>query len=201
MGEPLEGLRIVLQAQSGDRGSQERCFRRIWETYYPRLMVFARGCGGAAGADAEDLVQEIMEKVYRGIRTYNPTWSFSTWVYTIARNACRDRARRAHAVPSALSLADLPGPRQPADPWTPEQELLRRDTDRRVKEFFGAADPETRQLAFLRFHERAGYRQIASIMGVPLGTVKFRLHDLRRKLRSHLEEEDGEHRALRAQAF
>jgi RNA polymerase sigma-70 factor (ECF subfamily) len=201
MGKPLEGIAILLQSSSNDARSRDRCFRRIWEEYYPRLIVFVRGCGGGAGEDAEDIVQEIMEKVYRGIGTYNPTWSFSTWVYTIARNACRDSARRGRRAPAIRSLSDLASSQEPSHARTPEQELLLGDAERRVQEFFAAAEPETRQIAFLRFHQRMRYGEIASVMGMPLGTVKFRVHDIRRKLNLHLEEEHGSSRTLRASAL
>lgn len=192
---------ILLQTCSGDERSRDRCFRRIWEEYYPRLIVFLRGCEGGAGADVEDLAQEVMEKVYRGIGSYNPAWSFSTWVYTIARNACRDRARRGRRAPVVHSLADLPASREPFHLRTPEQELIRKEEDRRVEAFFEGAEPETRQIAFLRFHQGMRCAEIAAVMSMPLGTVKFRLHDIRRKLKLHLEEDHGDSRALRAPAL
>jgi len=201
MGKPLEGIAILLQSSSNDARSRNRCFRRIWEEYYPRLVVFVRGCGEGAGADAEDLAQEVMEKVFRGIGTYNPAWSFSTWIYTIARNACRDRARRERRAPVVRSLTDLPASREPFHLRTPEQELIRGEEDRRVEAFFEGAEPETRQIAFLRFHQGMRYGEIAAVMGVPVGTVKFRVHDIRRKLKLHLEEEHGSSRALRATAL
>lgn len=201
MGKPLEGLAILLQTRSGDERSRNRCFRRIWEEYYPRIVVFVRGCGDRTGADAEDLAQEVMEKVYRGIGTYNPAWSFSTWIYTIARNACRDSARRGRRVPVIRSLTDLPASREPFHLRTPEQELISREEDRRVKAFFEAAEPETRQMAFLRFHQGMRCGEIAAVMSLPVGTVKFRLHEIRRKLKMHLEEDHGDSRALRASAL
>jgi RNA polymerase sigma-70 factor (ECF subfamily) len=201
MGRPLEGLSILLKSWSGDQRSRDRCFRRIWEEYYPRLIVFVRGCGEATSGDAEDLVQEVMEKVYKGIGTYNPAWSFSTWIYTIARNTCRDRARRERRAPVVRSLTDLAASREPFHLRTPDQELFRKEEDRRVEAFFAGAEPATRQLAFLRFHQRMRCGEIAAVMSMPVGTVKFRLHDIRRRLKLHLEEDHGDSRALRAPAL
>jgi RNA polymerase sigma-70 factor (ECF subfamily) len=201
MGRPLEGLGILLQTWSGDEKSRDRCFRRIWEEYYPRLVVFVRGCGAGTSADAEDLVQEAMEKVFKGIGTYNPAWSFSTWIYTIARNTCRDRARGERRAPVVRSLTDLPASREPFHLSTPEQELIRKEEDRRVEAFFEGVEPETRQIAFLRFHQGMRCAEIAAVMSMPVGTVKFRIHEVRRRLKLHLEEEHGESPGLRAPAL
>ena len=208
MREPLSGLRIFIACRSADDPSRERFLGRIWDEYYPRLMVFVGNYKGFAWTEDEDLVQEIMEKVFRGIQSYNPVWSFSTWVYAIARNHCADRARRCHAEPLVLSLSDIPESGQPAHLATPESELLRQEADTHVAEFIKKADPDTRQMAFLRFHQGLSYREISSIMGIPVGTVKFRMHRMREKLRSYLEGDNGKkegtqerNRAFAAGAF
>lgn len=190
MARPLEGTTILLQAASGRADIRERCFRRLWREYYPRLVVFVRAHGGAADEE-EDVAQEVMEKVFRALPTYDPAWRFSTWVYTIARNSCRDRARRARTRPQPASLSDLPGSRQPSHAVTPERELLGKETERQIEEFLAAEEPDTRQIAFLRFHQRLRYGEIARVTGMPVGTVKFRIHDVRRRLRLHLEVEHG----------
>ncbi len=180
-----------------DPGTRERCFNGIWNAYYARLAVFVRGAR-RSGPDDEDLVQEIMEKVWRGILGYDPALRFSTWVYAIARNACRDRARRRLVRPETLPLVDSHG--RSADPG-PEEELFRGETEQLVDRFFASSDPETRRIAFLRFHERLGYREISSVMGIPVGTAKFRIHAIRGKLKAAMEGEDADRRPVRRQAF
>lgn len=191
MARPLEGLAILLQTASGSADAREKCFRRIWQDYYPRLVIFVRGQGGAAACEAEDIVQDVMEKIFTGMGRYDPSWSFATWVYTIARNTCRDRARRERARPAARSLSDLPAALEPSHLVTPEQELLRDEAEQSIGRFFSGAEPDTRQIALLRFHQRMRYAEIAAVMGMPVGTVKFRVHEIRRKLKLDLEEGDG----------
>ena len=197
MGESLKGVAIALQCRSSDLLTRERCFRRIWEAYYARLAVFVRGARGP-GPDDEDLVQEIMEKIWRGILGYDPAWCFSTWVYTIARNACRDRARRRLVRPETVPLSEHHG--RSAGPG-PEEALIRGESERLVDRFFASADTETRQIAFLRFHEQLGYREISSVMGIPVGTAKFRIHAIRGKLKAAMGGEDADRRPVRAQVF
>jgi RNA polymerase sigma-70 factor (ECF subfamily) len=191
MARPLEGLAILLQTVSGSADAREKCFRRIWQDYYPRLRIFVRAQGGAAACEAEDIVQDVMQKVFTGMARYDPSWSFATWVYTIARNTCRDRARRERARPAAMSLSDIPAAFEPSHLLTPEQEFLRDEEEQDIERFFSGAEPDTRQIAFLRFHQRMRYVEIAAVMAMPVGTVKFRVHEIRRRLMLHLEDGDG----------
>ncbi len=183
----LAELKILLQSQSRDADAREKCFRRIWLEYFAKLTVFVRCFGAGAEGEAEDLVQEIMEKIFRGIGSYDPRYSFSTWVYAVARNHCLDSVRRRGRAPRLVALEALPDSSQPAERGTPELRLMGREDDRRVRLFIETADPDTRQLAFLRFYRKLGCGRISEIMGIPVGTVKFRLHRFRNEVRAHLE--------------
>jgi RNA polymerase sigma-70 factor (ECF subfamily) len=187
MGGPLADLKTLLQAQSRNPGAREKCFDRVWREYYPKLMVFVRGYGAGGQGDAEDLVQEIMEKVFRGLGSYDSRYGISTWIYAVARNHCLDRLRKRGRAPDPVSVEELPASTQPADHATPERRFLAEEDGSRLRDFLDAADTETRQLAFLRFYQGMSCGGIAEIMGIPLGTVKFRLHRLRANVRAHME--------------
>ena len=191
MARPLEGHAIFLHSLAGDGKAREQCFRRIWQEYYPRLLVFVRRQGGPAAAEAEDTMQEIMGKIFRALGTYDPAWRFSTWAYTIARNTCRDKARRDLRSPPVGSLSSLPARDEPSHARSPEHEMLAGQTDGLVRAFFDRESPENRQIAFLRFRERLPCAQIAAVMEMPVGTVKFRIHEIRRRLASCLEAHNG----------
>lgn len=200
MGKPLEGIAVLLAALPRDPGARDRLFRRIWQLYYARLTVFVRGCG-VHPDDVEDVVQDTMEKVARGIEGYDPSRAFSTWVYTIAKNTCRDRARRERAKPPARPLSGEPRGFEPFHSLTPEKEFLRGETERAVGRFLAGEGPETRQIAFLRFSQALRYSEIAEVMGMPVGTVKSRVHGMRRRLGLRLEEDHGDGRTQRAPAL
>jgi RNA polymerase sigma-70 factor (ECF subfamily) len=185
MEKPQSG-RAIARALSGDSAAREECLRGIWRDFYPRLVVFVRTFDRRMREEAEDLVQEIMEKVFRGMDSYDPSFGFSTWVFSIARNHCVDRLRRLRIEPGTTSLWDLPDSSQPTGSSTPESALLVEDGEARIASFMEAAGAATRQLAFLRFHQCLSYREIGRIMGAPVGTIKFRVHELRRRLREHL---------------
>ncbi len=187
MEKQLSGLASV-RALSAGQAARARCLERVWRDCYPGLFVFVRAFDRRLACDAEDLVQEIMEKVYKKIDAYNPLYRFSTWVFAIARNHCLDRIRREGSRPSAAPGTEAADSPEPVDVMTPERIALGKDEQERVAAFIRAADPDTRQLAFLRFHQGLGYREISRVMCVPAGTLKYRVHELRERLRAHLED-------------
>jgi RNA polymerase sigma-70 factor (ECF subfamily) len=69
----------------GDHGARERLFELLWRQYQKRLAFFVQNM---VKDNAEDLVQEIMLKVYQNLHKYKPVSSFNTWIYAITRNHC-----------------------------------------------------------------------------------------------------------------
>ncbi len=184
------GLSIV-RSLSGSQRAREECLRGLWRDLYPRLAVFIRSFDRRNEAEVEDLAQEIMEKIFKNIDSYKPKYGFSTWAFAIARHHCIDRSRRRRTEPDTVSLWDVPGPSLPSHGSTPENAFLANETDARVAFFMETLDPDLRQLAFLRFHQRLGYREISRIMGAPVGTIKFRVFRFRKMLLAHLEGENA----------
>ncbi len=182
------GLSII-RSLSGSQRAREECFRALWRVLYPRLVVFVRLFDRRNAEEAEDLTQEIMEKIFKGIDSYKPGHGFSTWAFAIARNHCIDRGRRRRKEPETVPLHDSSGPSLIAHESAPERALLENETDARVAAFMETVDPGLRQIAFLRFHQHLGYREISRIMGAPVGTIKFRVFRFRRMLLSYLEGE------------
>lgn len=68
-------------------------FKEIYSDYYPKLVRYLTGLVGEA--DAEDLTQEAMVKISKGLENFRGESSLSTWIYRIATNVARDRFRSA----------------------------------------------------------------------------------------------------------
>ncbi|HVP28303.1 MAG TPA: sigma-70 family RNA polymerase sigma factor [Myxococcota bacterium] len=133
----------------------------------------------------DDLFQETWLRVVRGKDRFDPALRFSTWLFQIANNLCRDSGRRG-AVESrerarAAAEAAAAPPRDGAPPAD-----LRLDVGRRL-----ARLPERlREVLVLRYFEDLPEREIAAVVGVPAGTVKSRLHAAVRALRGEEERDD-----------
>jgi RNA polymerase sigma-70 factor (ECF subfamily) len=135
----------------------------------------------------DDLFQESWLRVVRARDRFDPRRRFSTWVFQIANNLCRDRGRR-RAV-EARHLEELARSRhhgaEPVEPPLVEQRL---DMRRRLDSL-----PERlREVLVLRYYQQLPERDIAEILGIPRGTVKSRLHAAVKALRAQEGEDEAD---------
>lgn len=166
---------------------ESKLFEEIWTEYYPKIYIFLRTGFGFSREDLEDLTQDTLLKAYSRYDTYNSVYAISTWMYTIARNLAvdwfRKRKRRA-AVTDTVPLHEAePAGREES----PEAELLNEETRIMIKSALLVLKPRDRQIAFLWFYEEIPQKRIAEILKVPAGTIKYRIHEIKKILTSRLE--------------
>ncbi len=146
---------------------------------------------------AEDLAQETFIKVLNGIRSYNPDFKFSSWIFKIANNAAIDHLRRREI--DTLSIDGSPHATTPDDMSatalqlgdrgeTPLQEVEARELGGAIERAIARLRPEYRACILLRHVEGHSYDEIARILDLPLGTVKTYIHRARNELRGYLED-------------
>jgi RNA polymerase sigma factor (sigma-70 family) len=92
-------LRSNEQLVSLFRAGEEDAFRVIHDRYRGPLLTYARHVLGASQADAEDVLQDVFVRAYRGLRAHDRRLNLSPWLYRVARNACVDELRRRVPVP------------------------------------------------------------------------------------------------------
>src|SRR5438552_2520604 len=156
---------LVAAVADGDRRALEELCRR-WER--PLFQFIHRHTGGR---DVEDLYQETWLRVVRAARRFDPQRRFSTWLFQIALNLCRDWHRRPPPEPIDPATAD----ELPAADATPDAAI---DARRLL-----AALPEAQRSAvILRYYHDLPEEEVAAILGCPRGTVKSRLHHAMRRL-------------------
>jgi RNA polymerase sigma-70 factor, ECF subfamily len=118
---------------------------------------------------ANDCTQELFLKVVRYKDNYDAGRSFSTWVYTIACNICKNEYRR-HEMKSKLHIRGS----EATEPVAAKQ-LDMKQFAGAMKEELAALDEEKRTLFTLRFEEQLSVPQISAILNIPEGTVKSRI--------------------------
>ncbi len=171
MAVPLDDAALVRAAQSGDRTALDQLFRRHYDRVY---AVCWRITGNAA--DAADATQEAMIAMVRGLDRFDGRASFGTWAYRIATNASLDELRRRRRRPmvngrDADHNHDLI---ERADPTAVER--IEHLGDRYLIDAALETVPEDFRLAVvLRDVADLDYAEIASILEVPVGTVKSRI--------------------------
>jgi RNA polymerase sigma-70 factor (ECF subfamily) len=143
---------------------------------------------------AEDLAQEVFLRVYRHAGTYRVTARFTTWLYTIAsnlgKNELRNRARRRN-----VSMEDTPRELQQEDYHlgtredflAPDRIADLNDRQRKVRKAIDALPEHFRMMLVLRDLEGFAYEEIASMLELPLGTVKSRINRARLEFKRRVE--------------
>lgn len=146
-------------------------------------------------AEAEDLVQDTLVKAMRARNQFEPGTNMRAWLLRILTNTFINRYRR-----GGLEKAVLEGPDADplADGWVssstmeamrdPESQALRPVLEQEIKKAIDELPEEFRLAVVLADIEELSYREIADIMGCPIGTVMSRLHRGRRMLKSRLYE-------------
>ncbi len=125
---------------------------------------------------AEDVFQETCMRVLKNAGRFDPRSRFRTWLYTVAHNLCMDELRRRRRRMS-IPAGELPGPPPATDP---HDRLVESESAHRL---LGGLRPELRAVVVLRVLHGYSQEETAGIVGVPVGTVKSRLHHALKQLR------------------
>ena len=181
-GEELDAL--IAKAQAGD----VRAFEALLAGHLPLLRRYARGFARSA-AEADDLTQDALLKVYKSLRLFRYQSAFSSWVYAIVRNVVLDAARSRRGKESAQEEALQPSHlRGLPSGDRPDDELDRARERERLWRALRQVPIEYRSALLLFDLEGCSYDEIAAIEGIRVGTVKSRLSRGRAALRALLAE-------------
>lgn len=145
--------------------------------------------------DAEDLMQDATLLAFRAYHTFRPGTNFKAWIFRILTNSFCSRYRRRRNEKDTCSLEDATeqylyirsgeaGVR--AELMDPARSALGRMESEQVAEALQALPEEYRLVATLYFVEDMRYQDIASVLDIPVGTVRSRLHRSRRMLQKRL---------------
>lgn len=137
-------------------------------------------------ASAEDIVQETFVQVHQAAGGFDQARRFRPWLFTIAANKARDHLRsrsRRREVPLSVGPIHAPGDEEVSyldflwdDSSTPSEALETDELQRRVRRIVSAMPEHLREVLVLGYYQRFPYKEIAEVLGIPLGTVKSRLH-------------------------
>jgi RNA polymerase sigma-70 factor (ECF subfamily) len=164
----------------GDGASFEKLVHRYERELFHFLVRFL---GDRAAAD--DMFQETFLQVYQSADTFDSTRRFRPWLFTIAANKARDLIRSQGRRPTnplqaSINRGDDEGAEfidliQSAEAL-PEEPLAREELQLKVQKTVQEMPAHLREILLLSYFHQFPYKQIGGILGIPLGTVKSRLH-------------------------
>lgn len=179
---PLTRGRRPHAGQSGPGSAFEREALACLDSLYGAAL---RWSGNPA--DAEDLVQDTYLKAFRSANQYEPGTNLRAWLFTILHNTFLNSRRRGVREPLAVEPETIDRlAASSAGLETPEQLLLRDSLDADLRAALDALPELFRQAVWLRDVEEFTYAEIASMLGVPIGTVMSRISRGRRLLYERL---------------
>ncbi len=140
--------------------------------------------------EARDVAQEAFLKAYRALAGFKKEARFSSWLYQIAINLCRDRLRR-RRIRATVSLEELErtGPVLVETGPGAHEVLIRQDLAVAVRRAIAELSPEQQEVLILKEYQELTFPQIAEVLCVPVSTVKTRLYRGLVQLRLRLQKE------------
>lgn len=177
---------LVLIAEKEDRAA----FARLFKHFAPLIKAFALSGSALSASHADELVQEVMLKIWQKARAFDPEKAAaSTWVYTIARNCRTDMFRRLQKFDTPLAAEDFSPDIEDEEPF---MQLQSRRSAQRIHELMTELPPEQTQILAKVYMEGKSHAEAAAELDLPLGTVKSRVRLAIQKLQVQFEEARGD---------
>ena len=169
MAQKLIDGAVIEACQQGDR----EAFQLLFETYKDKVFSIAVYSAGGDRAVADDVTQQIFLKLFTTIRQFRGDSEFTTWLYRLVVNACRDERRcRKRWLPWGETVAMT----NHSEKKPQEQRFARLEVAEAVQQAIAELKPKFRLPILLKYIEGLSYEEIASVMGCSKGTVASRLN-------------------------
>lgn len=169
MSEPIVDDRVIEACQAGDR----EAFRMLFETYKDRVFSIACYSFGGDEAAAGDVSQQIFLKLMTSIGQFRGDSAFTTWLYRLVVNACRDEQRKRRR----FLTFGLSNPAPKIEERRPqEKRYAKLELAESVQAAIGELKPKLRMAILLKYVEDLSYEEIAGVLGCSKGTVASRLN-------------------------
>jgi RNA polymerase sigma-70 factor (ECF subfamily) len=190
---PTKTLRDYTQIDLALTGDQQ-AYRSLFKRYWKRLF-FTVNKLVPDKEEARDITMEAFSKAFDNLHRFRKDYGFNTWLYRVAINHSLDHLRRKRLPTTPLSTFAVEdtydfftwGNDQDCENKNPEELIMQWQKSIAIHRHLHALPPLLRDIARMRFAESYSYEEIATALGLPMGTVKARIHRSRHLLRQSLE--------------
>jgi len=185
---------LVDRFKGGDQAAFDEMVSRYWDRIYSMVHQLLRN-----PQDAEEVTQDAFIRAHRGLVNFRGDSAFSTWLYQIATNLARNRywywwrRKRDRSISfdapvsqdNETTLAEI----IPAEVESPESEATTQELLDNIAAGMEKLGAKHREILVLRNVKNLSYEEIATILGISVGTVKSRIARARESLRAKLGED------------
>ena len=172
---------LTLIGQHEDRAA----FTRLFRHFAPLMKAFALSGSTLSANNADELVQEVMLKVWQKAGAFNAEKAAaSTWIYTIARNSRTDLFRRLQKFDTPLSADDVSGSQESEEAFMVLHQKRGRD---KIRGLIDELPNDQAQILAKVYMEGKSHSEVAGELDIPLGTVKSRVRLALQKLQIRFE--------------
>ena len=181
----MQETELIARAKNGDNDAFGELVILYEKNVYNLALRLCRN-----EEDALDLSQDIFIRVYKALPFFKAESKFSTWLYSIASNACIDFTRReAKRKTQSIddeSFADLPDLSN-----LPEDRAIQNELSGYISDALSSLSPEHREVIVLRELDGLSYSEIADALDIEVGTVKSRICRARERMCAYLGNKIG----------
>ncbi len=182
-----QDLKLIKRCKRGE----EVAFQELLTRYRSAIFGLCYRMTHSA-EDARDLAQEVFIKVFSLLDRYDESYAFSSWIFRIATNHCIDHLRRnrlrflsldGYTSPDGDQI-EIPIPDKGA---RPDRVMELKEAVTKLEEVIADLPPHYKAIILLRHDQELTYEEIATVLDLPLGTVKARIHRARAMVQQMLK--------------
>ena len=160
----------------------QQAFNELYQRYSNRLYYYFFRMLGNSQELANDFLQDLFMKIIEKPERFNPAYSFSAWVFTVAHNMCKNEYRKRDVRKELVQNNDTL-----TCETEPVLQVRREELIKQIYESLKDLKPEQQSAFLLFYREGFSINEISEILDLPKGTVKSRLHYTRKYLEQRFE--------------
>ena len=180
MNKLIEKINILIKSLNSQ--NKNEVFDYIWKNYYKRLIYFLN-ISLSNKDKIEDMAQDIMIKIYNNLDKYNFNFSFNTWFFSIARNHCIDYLKKKNIQFEEYNEENI------INNLNIEDNIIKNELISSISQIINNFSEINKQIYFLYFYENQTYKEISKIMNIPIGTVKYKIFEIKKEIKIKIKED------------
>lgn len=168
---------------------QQDCYEILVKRYSPMIFHVVRGFEKDE-EEVRELAQQIFVKAYEKLESFRMDSKFSSWIYRLALNHCRDYAKNIRRQDKRVSeMESGVVERSMSDEFTPHLKLEMKEWKQRLKHALGKLAADYSEPFLLKYRDGMSYEAMSEQMGVSVSALKVRVHRARKELKEIIEKQ------------